>query len=249
MLGRLLTRGVATGAAIVFFEALYAVLRPAPQLDQFDPSGRIGDPGHPDLRVAVLGDSTVTAPGVDGPHEIWVRRVCERIASQGRHVVLRSFAVGGSMTQDLIRDQLGPAKHFQPDLVIVAVGANDALRGVPKSRFAANLDHLIGELARFGAVVVQSGLLDLGTIPRIYPPLRHLMSRRSTAFHQVHRDVAGRHGAHVVEHEANEREIWLEDRGMWAADLFHVSARGHERWAELAWATVEPLLFQFDESL
>jgi lysophospholipase L1-like esterase len=29
---------------------------------------------------------------------------------------------------------------------------------------------------------------------------------------------------------------------LWAADLFHVSAAGHRRWADVVWATLEPQL-------
>jgi lysophospholipase L1-like esterase len=29
---------------------------------------------------------------------------------------------------------------------------------------------------------------------------------------------------------------------LWAADLFHVSAAGHRRWADVVWATLGPQL-------
>ena len=248
MVRRVIMRGVAAGMALVLLEAAYAVLRPAPRLEEFDPSGEFGDSSDPTLRVAILGDSSVTAPGVTGPAEIWANRIADRIARTGRYVVFRSFAVGGSMAHDLIRDQLEPALDFNPDMVLVSVGANDAIKGVSKGRFARNLDDLIGELTATGAVVVQSGVGDLGTIPRLYPPLRNLITRRSAAFDQIHKTVAARHGAHVVEQRADGREIWLKDRGLWAADLFHVSERGHEIWADLAWATLEPRIPRFDGS-
>ena len=67
MVRRLVTRGALAGAFLLLVEALYAVLRPSPELEEFDPSGEFGDPSLPSLRVAVLGDSTITAPGVSGP--------------------------------------------------------------------------------------------------------------------------------------------------------------------------------------
>ena len=88
--------------ALVLLEAAYAVLRPAPRLEEFDPSGEFGDTSNPTLRVAVLGDSSVTAPGVDHAAETWAHRIADRIARTGRYVVLRSFAVGGSMAHDLV---------------------------------------------------------------------------------------------------------------------------------------------------
>jgi lysophospholipase L1-like esterase len=236
----LIRRGAVTGAAVIGVEAAYAVLRRAPELEHFDPSGRYGDPSLPPLRVAVIGDSSITAPGVSSPSEIWVSRLAGRLA-ESHHVLLESFAVGGSMAHDLIEAQMEDAILFGPDLIIVSVGANDVIKGVPRRRFAANLERLIAELADTGAVVVQSGVGDLGTIPRLYPPLSTLLSRRSARFDRVHWEVAERHGTHVIDQRSDDWQLWNRDRSLWAADYFHVSPAGHARWAETAWRTVGPL--------
>lgn len=229
------------GLTLLGLEAAYAVLRPAPRLDHFDPSGEFGDPTDPTLRVAVLGDSSVTAPGVSGPHEIWVSLVCSRLADN-RHIVLRSFAVGGSKADDVIANQLSDAVAFQPDVVFVSVGANDVIKGVPIRRFEVELDRLIGELAATGAVIVQSGVGHMGTIPRLYPPLSGMMARRARRFDDVHWRVAENHGASVVDQRSDDVQIWHTDKTLWAADMFHVSAAGHARWADTTWRTVGPLM-------
>lgn len=237
---------MATGA-VLLFEALYALLRPVPDLEEFDPSIELGDPDHPTLKVAVLGDSSVTAPGVASPEEIWVTLVATRLA-ENRHVILRSFAVGGARSSDLTRHQLEPALDFGPDLVFLSVGANDALKGVPIRRFERNLDLLVSEFSATGAAVIQSGVGDLGTIPRLIPPLRNLMSYRALAFDRAHRRVAWRHGSTVVTQRTEDHHVWYQDRGLWAEDLFHVSAAGHERWAGVTLAAIETLLQAGDGS-
>jgi lysophospholipase L1-like esterase len=243
MVPRLLIRGVTAGAVILGAEAAYAVLRPAPRMTEFNPSGVFGDPAHPPLRVAVLGDSSVTAPGVAGPHEIWVSLICSRIAETHR-VTLRSFAVSGSRVEDLLHDQVEPALVFSPHLVIVSVGANDVIKGVGLRVFERRLDELVATLSDTGALVVLSGVGDIGTIPRLKPPLRNMMTRRSARFDRVHHLVAARYGAHVVEHRRDDPTIWYSDRALWSPDLFHVSAAGHRRWADSTWRTLEPLLGQ-----
>jgi len=243
MVPRLLIRGVTAGAVILGAEAVYAVLRPYPRMAEFDPSGVFGDPASPPLRVAVLGDSSVTAPGVDGPNEIWVSLVSSRIA-ETHHVTLRSVAVSGSRAEDLLREQLQPTLEFAPDLVIVSVGANDVIKGVGLKIFERNLDRLVAALTGTGALVVLSGVGDIGTIPRLKPPLRNMMTRRSARFDRVHHLVAARHGAHVVEHREDDPTIWYSDRALWSPDLFHVSAAGHRRWADSTWDVVAPLLGQ-----
>lgn len=241
MVRRLLKRGFVAGTALLGIEAAYAVLRPSPIMPDFDPTATFGDPSNPQLRVAVLGDSSVTAPGVAGPEEIWVSRVCQRLGEE-YHVDLKSFAVGGSTALDLLETQLEKAILHEPDLVFVSVGANDAIKGVPRRRFERSLDRLIAGLSETGATVVQSGVGELGSIPRLFPPLSNLMSRRARRFDEVHWRVASTHGTVVVDQRSDDLDIWYRDRTLWSPDLFHVSAAGHERWANTAWKAVGPLL-------
>ena len=240
MVRTLLKRGAMTGVAVIGIEAAYAILRPSPTLEDFDPSAEFGDPANPILRVAVLGDSSVTAPGVSGPEDIWVSVICQRLATH-RHVVLRSFAVGGSMAHDVLTEQMEEAVRFDPDLILLSVGANDVIKGVSRRRFAVNLDHLVAGLAATGATVVQSGVGVMGSVPRLFPPLSTLMSRRAERFDRVHWEVAAAHGTYVVDQRSDDPRVWFRDRTLWADDLFHVSAAGHARWAETAWRTIGPL--------
>ncbi len=248
MVARLVKKGVIAGATVLGLEAAYAVLRPAPALPDFDPSAEFGDTDDPMLRVAVLGDSSVTAPGVGGPEDIWISLICERLATN-HHVILQSFAIGGSMAHNVVEDQLEDAILFGPDLVFISVGANDVIKGVPRRKFEQHLDNLIGELSETGATVIQSGVGELGSIPRLYPPLSNMMSRRARRFDDVHWRVAKEHETNVVHQRSDDTEIWYADRDLWAADLFHVSAAGHARWADTIWETVEPLVYGSNGSI
>lgn len=241
MLERSIKRVGLIALGVLAFEIAYALFKPSPILESFDPSGEFGDPSHPEFRVAVLGDSSVTAPGVTSREEIWVTRICRRMADR-RHVVMRSFAVGGSMAHDVVAEQLDAAIDYAPDLYLVSVGANDAIKGVPLRRFAANLDYLIGMLASTDAIVIQSGVGVLGTIPRLFPPLSALMTARSARFDRVHRQVAARYGTSVIDQRDDDPRLWNRDRSLWAADHFHVSAAGHARWTETTWRTLGPLV-------
>jgi len=247
MVGTLLRRGAVAGVTILGIEAAYAVLRPSPLLESFDPSGEFGDVSLPTIKVAALGDSSITAPGVTGPDEIWVRLLANRLAA-GRHVVLRSYAVGGSMAHNVLADQVGPAVEVGPDPAPVSVGANDVLRGVQSRICRSNLDQVVSALAGTGAVVVQSGVGVMGTLPRLYPPLSTLMSRRSGHFDRIHREIAAKHGSHVIDQRDDDARLWNRDRSLWAEDYFHVSAAGHARWAETTWRTLAPLMNGSDGS-
>lgn len=240
-MSRWLKRGFVAAFSLVVLETLYAILRPSPELEEFDPSGLFGDGSLQPLKVAVLGDSSVTAPGVSGPEDIWIHRLCSRLGERYR-VELKSFAVAGSKASDLLESQLGPAMAFEPDLAFLAVGANDAIKGVTVADFESDLARLVTELSDTGATVVLPGVGDLGTIPRLYPPLRNLMTMRSDRFNEVHRRLAAKHGALFIDQRSDDRKLWLDDKTLWADDLFHVSASGHRRWADLAWKAIEPTL-------
>ena len=245
MVRKLIRKGAIAGAAVVTAEAVYALLRPAPVLPEFDPSGEFGEPSNPTLRVVVLGDSSVTAPGVSHPDQSWVRIVCRRLGEH-RHVVLRSLAIGGATARTVIRDQLDEAVESRPDIALLSIGGNDAIHGVPLSRFERELDLAVADLTASGALVLLSGVGDLGTIPRLYQPLRGLMTRRSATYDRAHQRVAQRHGALVVDQRSDDRRLWLRDRSLWSEDLFHVSASGHARWADTAWRTLEPAIGLLD---
>lgn len=242
MVRRLITRGAFAGAILLAAEAAYAILRRTPRLDDHDPSGMFGEETDPPFRLAVLGDSTVTGPGVLSADSTWARIIANSVAALGYRVELRSFAVSGSRTRDLIITQMLPALDWDPDLFLVSIGANDLIKGGSASQFEFDLDHLIGGLTQGRAPVVQKGLGDLGTIPRLVPPLRGMITRRSLIFDDIQRRVAARHGSTVVEHRTDSRRVWLDDRELWAEDLFHISAKGHQRTARFIWMTVEPLL-------
>ncbi|HEU4320734.1 MAG TPA: SGNH/GDSL hydrolase family protein [Acidimicrobiia bacterium] len=247
MVRTLIRRGAVAGVTLLGIEAAYAVLRPSPVLESFDPSGEFGHVSLPTIKVAALGDSSITAPGVGSPDEIWVRILANRLAAS-RRVILKSYAIGGSMAHNVLADQVGPAVEFGPDLALVSVGANDVLKGVPTRVFRSNLDQVVTTLSGTGATVIQSGVGVMGTVPRLYPPLSTLMSRRSGRFDRIHREIAAKHGTHVIDQRSDDARLWNRDRSLWAEDYFHVSAAGHARWAETTWRTLEPLMNGSNES-
>ena len=230
----------AASVAALGVEAAWAVLRPAPRFGELDPSGRLGGRQLPSLRVVALGDSTLTGIGLDHADQIWVRLLAARLANSFS-VELHSFAVGGSKASDILASQLEPAVELAPGLALVSVGANDMLRGVPIPRFEQELDEIAGRLSQVAQLVLLSGVGDLGTIPRLLPPLRHYMTRRSRAGDAAHARVAGRRGVVHAQQWGWSRDRFRQPEAF-AADLFHASADGHEVWAEVAWQALEPHL-------
>lgn len=233
-----------TGVGVLVAQVLRAAHRDdLPSLQDQDPTGEFGDAGLPRLRICVLGDSTVTAPGVVPPSAAWPQRLGRYLGDRYR-VELHSVAVGGSKARDVLNDQLAPALSYQPDIAIVSVGANDALRGTSIARFEAEYRQLLEKLLAFVPLVVASGVGDLGTVHRL-PTLARAIGRvRGRAVNNAIRRVA--HGRRRV----RKTETWGGDwrwfewdpEGYFAGDQFHASAQGHSLFAGSMYAAVEALM-------
>lgn len=222
---------VAGGAAILG-QILYAAHRPdLPSYDNYETSGSLGDPGRPELRLVALGDSSITAPGVNQVDDAWVRRVANSLTDR-YFVQLEAVAVGGSKASDVLAEQLETALAFRPDVAIVSVAANDAIRGVPPSRFGLQLDQIVRSLIEAGARVVVVGVGDIGSVPRLPRFLRWYLSRKSARFDRISADVAARYrGAVKVDAQGDLSEAFRNDQMMFAGDRFHASSYGHEHFA------------------
>ena len=144
-----------------------AILRDdLPTLENQDPSGIFGSPDDPPLTIVFLGDSSVTAPGVEPLDHSWPRQIAFHLATSYRVTAL-STAVGGAKVKDVLDLQLDVALEAKPDLAYVSVGSNDALRGSSTARFEADYDRVVGRLHSRVPAVGLSGIGDLGTIPRL----------------------------------------------------------------------------------
>ncbi len=215
-----------------------------PGLESFtdqDPSGVFGDSDKPTLRMIIIGDSTVTAPGVEPLDACWSRRTALSFTDRYR-VDLVSFAVGGSKIADVRDHQIHRAIVAGGDIAIVCVGGNDALRGTPISRFETAYDDMLRPLvAAFPAVAV-CGVGDLGTIPRLPAMARGVARVRARAVDHAIGRVAARHDVPKSRAWGPEFETFETDADVWAGDLFHASAVGHAMYADAAIPLVEGAL-------
>jgi lysophospholipase L1-like esterase len=214
----------------VWAEVRRAANAPLPRFSDLDASGRYGVGGDP-VRIAVLGDSSLTGPGLAHGSGIWIAQLANRLPWD---VDLCSHARGGSRVHDVLMHQAPFASRSHPDLFVVAVGANDALHVTPTRQFAQHLDALIGRLSTV-APVVTLGLGDLSVIPRVPRSLRAALSRRCAAIDRIHDEVT-RDRDRVVRvpvAELVDPHFREPARRFFSDDLFHPNEDGHALWAEL----------------
>ncbi len=232
--------GMATGAAAsgatagLVAELVWAGRRPLPQFPDVDASGVVpawAKSDEPPLRVVLLGDSTLTGPGLAAPEDIWLRQAIRRLRL-GRAVHVDSLAVGGSRVSD-VAARVDEASALRPEVAVVAVGSNDLIRGAPVQAVARELGSVIDSLLEAAPVVAAANVGDLGNVLRFPAPLNTVLRLRS-------RQAARAIGAIV---ERRRRAVLLDvtrsnpafrDPGVFVADRFHPNAAGHAAWADAA---------------
>jgi len=213
-----------------------------PSLDNQDPSGIFGSADSPPLTIVFLGDSSVTAPGVDPLDSSWPRQISMHLANRF-HVTAISVAVGGSKIRDVLESQVDEAVTFKPDIAYLSVGSNDALRATPIARFEADYDTVVRALYAEVPAVGLSGIGDLGTIPRLPELAKGIARVRARAVDRAIARVSHKYPRTV---KSNAWDVMAQtfdgESPMFGEDLFHASAKGHLAFASVGVHVVDRLV-------
>jgi acyl-CoA thioesterase I len=189
-----------------------------------------GGVGASPLVYVVMGDSTAAgegAPYADGIAIETARHLAER-----GPVSMVNLAVSGATIADVRREQLSRAVGLKPDLVLLAVGANDVTHFTPSSKVRSGLSAILEALgsARLGLPVVLTGSPELGSAPRFAQPLRWFASTQTARVNRIIMDVARFRGAVFAPIAEQTGALFAADRALYAPDRFHPSARGYATW-------------------
>ena len=116
------------------------------------------------VKLAILGDSLVAGFGVK-PEQAIPARLEAALKAQGRNVAVINHGVSGDTTAGGL-DRVDWMLADKPDIVMVELGANDALRGLDPATAERNLDAIIAKLKAAGVTVWLAGMLA----PRNFGP-------------------------------------------------------------------------------
>lgn len=132
--------------------------------------------------ILVLGDSISAAFGID-PAQGWVALMASRIKPQCPDVEVHNASVSGETTAGGLRRLPALLQQWQPRVVVIELGGNDGLRGLPPQRMGDNLARM-AQLARAAGA---SPLLLGMKIPPNYGPV--YQQRFERAFAQIAADA------------------------------------------------------------
>ena len=185
------------------------------------------DTGRSDkTTILVIGDSLSAGYGLRG-EESWVDLLQVRLGSDYE---VRNASVSGDTTGGG-RARIGKtlAAHA-PDIVIIELGGNDGLRGLPIETIRGNLMAMAEAVIAVEAQPVLAGML--------MPP--NLGPRYTQAFQKVYEEVAEATGAALVpfllEGVATSEEGLMQDDGI------HPTAAAQVRLLDNVWTVLMPLV-------
>jgi acyl-CoA thioesterase I len=194
-------------------------------------SGRVSHPTSEsrDNRpvIVAFGDSLTSGHGVD-PAKNYPSALQKKIDAEGyRYQVVNAGVSGDTSDQGLNRIQSVVDLH--PAIVIVELGANDGLRGLPAEVTRQNLSAIIRRLQSAGAKAVLAGM----QVPPNYGPLY------TGSFRSIFKDIAKQYRTPLI-------PFFLEGVGGNAAlnqdDGIHPTAEGYEIIVKNVWKVLKPLL-------
>ena len=175
--------------------------------------------------VAVLGDSLSVSPSPEASFPAVLQRRLDaegfnwRVVNAGRNG--DTTAQGLARLDDVLRDK--------PTVLILALGANDGLRGVPVSTVRRQLDEIIRRATSSGVRVLLCGMET--------PPFRGW--EYSLAFHAIYPELAAAYDLPLVpfllagvfgNFDLNQ------------PDMIHPNAAGAQRIADTVWPFLEQMV-------
>ena len=182
----------------------------------------------PVRKVLVMGDSLSAAYGL-APSQGWVALTDQRL--QARHPGWRiaNASVSGETTAGGASRIAGELARHKPAVVVIELGANDGLRGLPLAQTRANLERMIVASKNAGARVL---LLGMRMPPNFGP-------QYTQGFERNYSELAKAHGTALLPFLL---EPIATDRNAFQSDNLHPVASAQPRLRDHVWPALAPLL-------
>jgi len=178
--------------------------------------------------IVVLGDSLSAAYGIR-VEEGWVSLMQKRLTSQGYGYRVVNASVSGETTAGGLARLPRALELHRPAIVILELGGNDGLRGLPIEQVRTNLDSMIRQSRAAGARVLLTGM----RVPPNYGPAY------TEKFHALYTDLARRYRLSLVPFLMEDVAL---DKTLLQADGLHPNERGQPVLLDEIWPLLQPLL-------
>ncbi|MBP5997414.1 MAG: arylesterase [Azonexus sp.] len=177
--------------------------------------------------ILVMGDSLSAGYGIR-PEQAWPSLLGKRLAEKRLDYSVANLSISGETTAGG-RARLPEAlRQHKPAVVVIALGANDGLRGLPLAQMRDNLSAMLDAAHAAGARTLLVGV----RLPPNYGPY-------ATEFDRTFAEVARQ--------KKSARLDFLlapiaAERGYFQADNLHPTAEAQPLLLDTVWPSLQPLL-------
>ena len=179
-------------------------------------------------RILVYGDSLSAGLGI-ALSDSWPALLGQRLKATGSRLTVTNASISGETTAGGRARLAAALSQFKPAIVILALGANDGLRGLPATEMKDNLAFMVALAKKRGARVLLIGM----HLPPNYGP------KYTQEFDAAFRDVAKREKVALL-------PFLLEpiafDQNAYQADGLHPTAAAQPKILDHVWQALKPLL-------
>jgi acyl-CoA thioesterase-1 len=177
--------------------------------------------------ILVFGDSLSAAYGIRQAHG-WVALLAERLKRERADYIVANASISGE-TSGGGAARIAKALEIRPAVVIVELGANDGLRGLPAAQMKKNLSAIIERSQKAGARVLLLGM----RLPPNYGP--DYTKQLETAFAELAKQHRTGFVPFFLEDFADKPEFFLPD-------AIHPTEQAQPLILERVWKALAPLL-------
>jgi len=178
--------------------------------------------------VLVMGDSLSAAYGM-AASQGWVALAAEKLEAEHPGWRMANASISGETTAGGAARIGAELARVRPDVVVIALGANDGLRGLPLEQSRTNLTRMVRAAKAAGAEVLLVGMR--------MPP--NLGQAYTEGFEANYREVAAAEGVALLPFLL---EPIARDRGAFQDDNLHPGAEVQPQLRDHVWPALEPLL-------
>jgi len=194
----------------------------------FAQTAKAAPAAQPARTVLVMGDSLSAGYGL-AASQGWVALTADRIAKTKPGWRVVNASISGETTAGGASRIDGELKRNKPAVVVIELGANDGLRGLPLSQSRANLDRMIGASKKAGAKVLLIGMRMPPNLGREY----------TQGFSDNFAALAKQHGIALLPFLLEPIAL---DRAAFQDDNLHPIASAQPKLRDHVWTQLAPLL-------
>jgi acyl-CoA thioesterase-1 len=178
--------------------------------------------------IVVFGDSLSAAYGIAQARG-WVALLGERLKGERSDYIVVNASISGETSGGGLSRIHKTLQQHQPSVLVLELGANDGLRGLPVAQMKQNLGAIIEQAQKTGSRVVLVGM----KLPPNYGP------DYTQTFESAYGELARRYKTALVPFLL---EDFADKPDLFQSDRIHPAEAAQPLMLERVWKTLRPLL-------